>query len=269
MPQYWFKIINNTFGRVIGTILKISRLKRFNDYHYIHAHQAKAYLNPRGKKCLVVGCAKGEDCTYFIKFGAKEVIGVDIADEIGKDFINPKVKYCKTSAEKMEEIQSNYFDLVYCVATMEHIPRIDLAFCEMVRVTKQGGIIYCVSAPLWNSSQGHHKSFFANYPWIHLRLSKEEIIAYCIKNDIRDTSGARTMEQHINHMLNKRFFNMLPAQAYVDVCDSLTGITIIQNELSFVDSAYLTPEIYSELMPKGYTKDELLALVHTFIARKQ
>ena len=62
---------------------------------------------------------------------------------------------------------------------------------------------------------------------------------------------------------------MLPAQAYVDVCDSLTGITIIQNELSFVDSAYLTPEIYSELMPKGYTKDELLALVHTFIARKQ
>jgi ubiquinone/menaquinone biosynthesis C-methylase UbiE len=125
--------------RVIGTILKISRLKRYNDYHYIHAHRAKRYLNPRGKKCLVVGCAKGKDCTYFVKFGAKEVTGVDISDEIGKDFINPKVRYCKTSAEKMGEIQSNYFDLVYCVATMEHILRIDLVFSEMIRVTKQGG----------------------------------------------------------------------------------------------------------------------------------
>jgi hypothetical protein len=55
----------------------------------------------------------------------------------------------------------------------------------------------------------------------------------------------------------------------VDVCDNLTGITIMQNKLSFDDSGCLTPEIYSELMPKGYTRDELLASVHTFIARKQ
>jgi len=64
------------------------------------------------------------------------------------------------------------------------------------------------------------------------------------------------------------FFNKLPAQKYMDVCGSLAGVEIIRNELIFEKEKYLTPEICAQLMPKGYTRRELLALIHLFIGRK-
>jgi ubiquinone/menaquinone biosynthesis C-methylase UbiE len=244
-------------------------VKNLRDYNYIHAHRAKTYLNPRGKVCLVVGCARGKDCTYFVEFGATEVHGVDIVDEIGMDFNHPKVKYHRTSAEVMDHLASDYYDLVYCFATMEHIPRIDLAFSEMVRVAKSSGFVYCFSAPLWNSRQGHHEGrFFESYPWIHLRLSKQQVIDYCERNNIVDREYGYPMESHVEYMFNPAYFHMLPAKAYMDVCNNLKGMRIIRNQLSFDYPEHLTPEIHSELAARGYTRDELLAAAHTFVGRK-
>lgn len=240
-----------------------------DDYHTIFANKAISYLDIKNKKCLVVGCKRGQDCNHFVKFGVKEVHGLDICDEIGVDFNHRKVKYYKISAEDMQEISNDTYDLVYCFATMEHIPRIDLSFAEMVRVTKTGGIIFCFSSPLWYSEYGHHKkNFFKNYPWIHLRMNESEINEYCKKNNITDKINSTKMKYHIAYMLNPKYFNMLPAKKYIDVCKNLKDINIIENKLGFYKEEELTPEIFAELEPKGYTKEELLASSHTFIAQK-
>jgi SAM-dependent methyltransferase len=236
----------------------------------MHAEWAISYLGGmEGKKCIVIGCNTGKDCTYFVESGAGIVHGLDVIEGVGSAYNNPKVKYFKMSAERMEGIGDNRYDLVYCFATMEHIPRIDLAFSEMVRVCKPGGIIYCVAAPLWNSRQGHHKfSFFEKSPWIHLRMNEEEINRYCEINNITDESGTNTMKAHITYMLSPKFFNQLPAQRYIEVCNDLKNIKIIRNDLDYENNKVLIPEILSELEPKGFTPGELLAVTHTFIAVK-
>lgn len=230
---------------------------------------AARYLNNiHGEKCLAIGCNTGKECSYFINLGFHEVDGLDVVDEIGSEYQHPNVRYFKMSAENMEGIENNCYDLVYCFATMEHIPRIDMAFSEMVRVTKSSGIIYCVSAPLWNSKQGHHKAeFFNKYPWIHLRMNEEEIVKYCETENIAAPVGT-TMKGHIEYMLNPQFFNKEPAWKYIEVCANLKDVEIIRNDLAFGNPSELNQEIYSELMPKGYTPEELLAEVHTFIAKK-
>ena len=221
-----------------------------------------------GTKCIVIGCNTGKDCSYFVEFGAEAVHGVDVVDNVGKDFINPRVTYYQISAENMGTLQSNYYDLVYCIATMEHIHNVRAAFSEMVRIAKKDGIIYCVSAPLWNSRCGHHKgNFFSSYPWIHLRLTEEEINKYCADNNILDPSGQTPMKDHIAYMLNPEFFNKLPAKEYVSICSSLRDINVLVNSLD-LDDQNVSSDIFSELQPKGYTSEELLAVVHTFVGKK-
>jgi SAM-dependent methyltransferase len=267
------KIFLNRFSKKLFSIAELGKDHKDyspTDYNRIHAEWAIGYSGSvKGKKCLVIGCNTGKDCTYFVKHDAEMVNGIDIIDEVGSAFKNPKVKYFRISAENMDGIENDRYDLVYCFATMEHIHNIDMAFSEMVRVCKPGGIIYCVAAPLWNSRQGHHKAnFFGQYPWIHLRMNEDEIIRYCEKNNITDESGTTTMKEHIAFMLNPEFFNKLPARRYIEVCNSLKDIKIIRNHLDYENKKELPPEILSELEPKGFTPDELLALTHTFIAQK-
>ena len=261
-------------------------------YQLIFVRTSLNYLtNIHSAKCMVIGCLRGEECSYFIRFGASKVDGLDVFSEVGSAYVHPRVKYFKMSVENMEGIEDNEYDLVHCVATMEHVLRIDMAFSEMVRICKPGGLIYCFSAPLWNSSFGHHfGAVFAKCPWIHLRMNAEEFNHYCRVNKI--TMQTRAMKEQtakindyhramnmpqicsiddaIAYMLNPKFFNMLPATQYIEVCDSLkTKVQIIHNQLGFDDKRRLTPDIYSELKEKGYTTEELLAVSHTFVARKR
>ena len=243
------------------------------DYHTIYANDFAKYVPTfKGKKVLVVGCGKGEDCGFFIDFGADAVHGLDIVDYIGCDFKNQKVSYFQDSAEDMKFDDCTY-DYVYSVAVMEHIHQIDKAFSEMVRVTRSGGMIYCVAAPLWNSRNGHHEPSGAfNYPWIHLRLKKQEIIQYCQEKKITHMYGDSTyppvdIQQGVEFMFSD-YFNFLPAQRYVDVCNQLPVSQVIQNSLVLEAEDLLPEDLFLELGALGYSRQELLAVSHTFVAKK-
>jgi SAM-dependent methyltransferase len=244
-----------------------SRDRTYHDDQVEAAARAAGGL--RGKSVLVVGCNTGTECRLFVRFGAGHVHGIDVVPETGAGFSHPRVSYSRTSAEAME-IDSDSFDLVFCLATMEHVGRIDFAFPELVRVAAPGGVIYSVSAPLWNSAQGHHKGdFFADFPWIHLRLNEAEILEYCAASGIEDSASGLPMETHVAYMLNDKFFNKQPAHAYVETCAALEGVEILANDLAYDDEAPLTDEILAELGAKGYPREELLASVHTFVGRKR
>ncbi len=244
------------------------------DYNSYHADVANSYLNVKEKKVLVVGCNRGKDVSYFVEFGAKEVVGIDIMDEVGKEYTHEKAKYYQMSAENMD-IKDNSFDLVYCFATMEHIPNIKKAFSEMVRVAKPEGIIYCVASPLWNSRQGHHYSHIFDidkYPWIHLTLTKEKIKDECNNGKIDYPDWINNIDDHIDYILDSKDFNRSSAQDYITICNELKNIEIIRNDLDLEPEYYLgllSVDDFKKLLEKKINSTELLALTHTLIARKK
>jgi SAM-dependent methyltransferase len=152
---------------------------------------------------------------------------------------------------------------------MEHVPDIGKGFSEMVRVTRPGGIIYSVAAPLWNSPYGHHKPdlFQPDHPWIHLLLDKEEIYALCEREGIIPADGAG-IRHHVEYMLHPEFFNMKPARLYTEVCASFKQINVIRNSLDCLPESCLSAEVEKELAEKGYSREELLAVTHVFIGQK-
>jgi SAM-dependent methyltransferase len=219
-----------------------------------------------GKRVLVVGCNRGDDCRMFASMGAAEVHGLDVIEDVGADFPGPT--YHRMSAEEIE-LPDARFDLVFAVATLEHVPRVDLAFAEMARVTAPGGVVYSVAAPLWNSSQGHHKAdLFADHPWVHLRFDRDGVLELCHREGIASPDG-QSIEEHVDYMLDPRFFNRVPARAYVEACEALADVELVRNDLALDEPAALTPELEAELRKAGYPREELLASAHTLVARKR
>lgn len=226
------------------------------------------------KKVLVVGCGNGGDCAPFVE--AQEVHGIDICDDIGQNFIHDKVQYFQESAESMNR-ESNYYDLVFSVATLEHIHNLEAAFAEILRVTKLGGLIYCVAAPLWNSYEGHHTyGVFPEFPWIHLRLSPEELIHYIeAREDIgsytyigNSTSIEKSKIQDLVSFIFSDYFNRISAETYLRIADSLDISYCIRNDIWHEGQALLTSDILKELQAKGFSQEELLSVSHTFVAIK-
>lgn len=237
------------------------------DYNRLNAQRAASLLPLAGKRVLIVGCNTGRDCRHFVEFGAAEVHGLDVVRNTGADYTHPRVHYHVMSAEEMA-LPDNSFDLVYCFATMEHVRRIELAFREIVRVTAPGGYVYSIASPLWNSSYGHHKrNLFLGFPWIHLRMEIDEILAWCQRTGATDPAGL-AIRVHVEYMLNPAYFNRTPSSRYIEVCRELPRMIPVQNRLDFDKESPLTEAIYAELAPKGYAREELLAKTHTYVARK-
>ena len=110
--------------------------------------QACGWLNSalpvRSLKLLDAGCGLGHFMVGFTALGA-HVIGVDPSDYC-VDFIrkNVQLPVIQTTLEDMHMIEDNRFDLVYCGATLEHIPedRLDAALDNLCRVTVPGGLLF-------------------------------------------------------------------------------------------------------------------------------
>jgi SAM-dependent methyltransferase len=240
------------------------------------------------RRVLVVGCGKGWDCGEFIEFG--EVHGLDCCRDLGRDFTHPKVTYFKESAEAMSR-PDNFYDLVFSVATLEHIHDLPAAFGEIYRVTKPGGLIYTVAAPLWHSAEGHHLNYlglFSEFPWIHLRLSPWELRDYiCTHKTLAQLQGwidiltqedlltvplvAGEIGSYADNLvafLGSDYFNQLPPQAYETAAGRLPVQRLICNTFWQDGAAWLTPEILTTLSAKGFTKDDLLSVSHTYGAIK-
>jgi len=239
------------------------------DYNKLHCDWAMQHRPIRGKTVLVVGCNTGLDCKSFIDAGAKEVHGLDVDPGIGRDYQHRQVRYFRESAEKMS-FNDNTYDLVFCFATMEHIPDIHAAFGEMARVTTLGGVIYSVASPLWNSRHGHHyPQYFSAFPWAHLRLDQERVEEYLTTNMIEiapEHIDARTVARYMFDPMN---FNRAASADYVKACSGLPDFDTVRNDLDLEPEGGVEEEILRECEAKGYSSSELRAVTHTYIGRKR
>jgi|SRR5271165_825255 len=236
-----------------------------DDYHTQFTLECMSYAGAiRSRSVLVVGCGSGADCIPFVEAGAI-VCGLDISANVGHAFQHPAVVYEVGTIEECH-LESERFDLVFCIATMEHVHRIEPAFREMVRMTKPGGLIYSVAAPLWNSRGGHHiKGLEERFPWIHLRVGKSELSRIVLENGISHL----TLTGHdVIDLIFSDCFNRQPARRYVEACSGLAVSQTLRNSLWLEETDSLTPELLAQLQLKGLTREELLAVSHSFIARR-
>lgn len=112
-----------------------SNVKKFIDILNNHNKEIK------GLKILDAGCAQGQDCKEFDRYGFN-VTGLDC----NKKFLtkakeqNPKIKFELGDVENLP-YKSESFDAVYCVNTLFYT-NIQKSIPELIRVTKEKGIIF-------------------------------------------------------------------------------------------------------------------------------
>jgi SAM-dependent methyltransferase len=217
-----------------------------------------------GKSVLVAGCGPGLDCIPFVEEGAS-VTGLDIGDDIGVAYSNPSVRYHRASIEGCD-LDSAQYDVVFSVATMEHVHKIEAAYHEMVRLVRPGGTIYALAAPLWNSRKGHHLECLYSFPWIHLRRTAKQIAALGDERGI--THNGMALRDVVDWLFTSTYFNRAPSKRYVEACAFLPVSRILRNEFWMDGAEDLTVAVRSELALKGYTPEELLATSHRLIAMK-
>lgn len=102
-------------------------------------------LNPKGKRCLDLGCGWGRFLRSFLNNGAERVVGVDInlrnlerCKEIGAELVRGDIENLP--------LANNSFNICSIIGTMEHLPYPDKVIDEIRRVLK----IYGLACITWN-----------------------------------------------------------------------------------------------------------------------
>lgn len=219
----------------------------------------KAYLSsmfqatgsPVGKSVLEIGCSDGLVCDIVSLLGARHVVGIDAMKSVGCNFPSPKIQYEVRDA-KTTGLPDQSFDLVYSIATFEHVSDPLRVLTEILRVMKVGGYAYVQAGPLYHSPFGHHMfAYFQDYPWIHLRKSKDEIKAFARERQI-DISVKRdlgiTSDEYINGMLNGDHVNGLFLDDYrLNEFQSRSDVKIVMFHTSYEGRELLTADLLSEM----------------------
>ena len=110
------------------------------------------------QRCLEIGSAKG-----VFQDLVSDYTGVDVADSLS---IYYHKKFIPVFDAKLPFPDSS-FDAIFSYATHEHIPDLETALEEIVRVLKPGGV--CLFAPAWHTrswfSQGYQVRPYSEFKW--------------------------------------------------------------------------------------------------------
>lgn len=161
-----------------------------------------------GKEILDIGCGYGWCELNFLKRGAKNIVGAEIAEEdlltIKKNIIDERVSVVVASAIDLP-FPDESFDTVVSWEVIEHIPKgtEEKMFAEVHRVLKKGGAFY-LSTPHW--------SFWAMLLdpawWLigHRHYSREHLGRYARKTSFAfETVAVRGSWWNIFSILNMYF----------------------------------------------------------------
>ena len=100
--------------------------------------------NLKGKRILDAGCGYGELLVEIAKsYPDSHLYGVDLVDVRIKEVSEKSGKITIKKGDIQEKIpfEDNYFDLVFCTETLEHLKSPDHCLQEIIRVLKKAGFI--------------------------------------------------------------------------------------------------------------------------------
>ena len=144
------------------------------------------YLKPKKKeKILDLGCGRG----FYVKAMEKytdEIVGVDINREAVKKAVSQKVIYGDATNLNFN---SNTFDKIYSLHTIEHIPDLKKFLKEVSRILKAEGIIVLVYP--WELIRGIQAvgaaTIYCKNPFKARKLHLHKLTPQKIQKLIKDT----------------------------------------------------------------------------------
>lgn len=144
-------------------------------------HYLTPVAAPRGRSVLVAGCGAGTEMLWCIRHGAREVVGIDRAEQSPaaleravRDLdSNCQVPFsiARLAIEDAGKL-GRRFDLVLSNNTFEHVGGLGRAFQACAGAVAAGGRVAVFTAPLYFSSAGSH---LATEPWEHLWADPEDL----------------------------------------------------------------------------------------------
>ena len=206
---------------------------------------------PTGQDVLEVGCSDGLVCDMMSHLGARRVTGIDVMETTGCAYRSEKIAYQSMDATRLMFPDAS-FDLVYSIATFEHLPHPMQTLAEIARVLRPGGVGYVQAGPLYFSPFGHHMfAYFADQPWVHLRRSRKRIRGYAVKRGIEKSvfeDLGLTIDEYLDQMLSPHHINGLALSDYgLDAFRGRRDIEILKFNTSREGEDLLTPEILAEI----------------------
>ena len=95
----------------------------------------------KGKKVLEIGCGKGRH-TFYISEIADEVVAVDFGRAVDVALLNNKGKsnihFVQADIYSLP-FRANFFDFVFCIGVLHHLPTPEEGFGKLVSLVKNGG----------------------------------------------------------------------------------------------------------------------------------
>lgn len=144
----------------------------------------------RGKRCLEVGCGRGEVVRALAAQHGCEAIGVDISEYDAWATPQPTgASLSKRDISVDPSVDLGKFDLVYSFSVWEHIKHPREALEAVKRLAKRGGDIY-ISANLHRGTQASHRYGEVFFPWPHLLFKDEVFEAFYEKRGLKGKRAA-------------------------------------------------------------------------------
>jgi SAM-dependent methyltransferase len=156
-----------------------------------------------GRRVLDAGCGVGYGTNLLANAGAKDVVGVDLADEAvqaAAEAAAPRARFLPADVRELP-FEDASFDLVVCFEVIEHVDGQRRALAEFARVLAPGGIL-AISSPnrgVYPQGNPHHvheyvpeelrEELAAHFPHVELRRQHA-----WISSSILDDAQAATAE---------------------------------------------------------------------------
>jgi len=126
--------------------------------------------------------------------------------------------------EDLPECHREKYDLVFSIATFEHVQKMPAALDRMYQALKPGGKLFSLFSPIWSARDGHHLPEMADAsgkrvdrgvipPWGHLLARPPEMYRYLCTRTDPETAGMMVyyiyQAPFINRLFTEDYFSYI------------------------------------------------------------
>jgi len=141
------------------------------------------------KRVLEIGAGAGFVLKRFKEAGSQTSTSIDVVDQLYPEVRSSGVTLELTTAERIENLDSSSYDIIFSYGTLEHIPNPRQAHEECCRLLAPGGYYFMEFGPLFYSSWGYHHKATLRCPYLHLLFPEIWIHQLCREKRGNDYMG--------------------------------------------------------------------------------